>query len=136
MISSAREFIRLRTSSRPDDQERATKDSASDAVWVEVIEQYPEMRSWVAHNKTVSVAVLTMLSTVRDVSVRRAVARKRKLPHELLETLAADADEGVRLAVASNRSTPASVLRKLLRDPWRRVAEVAHERLLEREKDS
>ncbi len=95
MIESAQEFIRLRTSKHRDDYLRAAHDEASDAVWRELVAGYPEMRQWVAHNKTVPVAILELLHTDSSADVRYTVARKRKLPERLQRALAADRDASV-----------------------------------------
>ena len=55
MIGSAEEFVRLRSSSNLIDYQRAAHDDAPDAVWLDVIQRFPDYRFWVAHNKTVPV---------------------------------------------------------------------------------
>jgi len=52
-IESAQEFYRLRTSEVESEYTRAAEAAASIDVWMEVIRLYPDMRQWVAHNKTV-----------------------------------------------------------------------------------
>jgi hypothetical protein len=66
VIFSAAEFARLRTSDDSEEQHWAAHDEAAEATWAEVIEDYPELRKWVAHNKTVSLVVLERLSTDSD----------------------------------------------------------------------
>jgi Leucine rich repeat variant len=129
VINTAEEFVALRTSDDPEMYRRAAHDHATEDVWLEVINGYPEMRSWVVLNKTVPLSVLELLATDPDSSVRSAVAMKRKLPPALMERLADDANEGVRRAVAANKSTPPDLLRRLLSDPWDGVVEVARRRL-------
>jgi hypothetical protein len=129
MIQSAAEFIRLRTSSAKADYDRAATDEAPLEVWRDLIKNHPDMKSWVAHNKTVPMEILDVLSTDRESDVRNAVARKRKLTKALFEKLARDADEGVRLAVAYNANTPDEVLRLLVDDSWDQVAAKAKARL-------
>ena len=53
VITSAEEFVQLRTSRNPDEYHRAAHEEASVETWLDVIERFPDMRSWVAHNKTV-----------------------------------------------------------------------------------
>lgn len=132
MIESAEEFVRLRTSSNPDDYRRAAHEEAPLQVWLEVIERFPEMRSWVAHNKAVPLEVLSVLSGDSEVDVRAAVADKRKLSVELFRRLAADPDDGVRTRVAYNRKTPVDLLRALVNDPADLVRDAARAALARR----
>lgn len=125
MIESADEFVRLRTSSAPEQYRRAAHDEAPLQVWVDVIERFPEMRSWVAHNKTVPLVVLELLATDDDPSVRCAVADKRKLTPDLFRTLATDHDVAVRARVAYNRKVPIDVLRSLAADQTPLVRDAA-----------
>lgn len=48
MIKSASEFVRLVESDKPADRHRAAWDSAPTQVWRDIIENYPDMRFWVA----------------------------------------------------------------------------------------
>ena len=129
MISSAEEFIRLRFSDDPEDYGRASAEPASREVWDELVQQHPEARFWVAHNKTVPVEILRLLAADPDPKDRYVVATKRKLPPDVLTDLAADADESIKLAVARHKSTPRSVLEQLQSDAWEQVREVARERI-------
>jgi hypothetical protein len=130
MITSAEEFLELRTSDDPGLYLRAANDTAPEDVWLDVIARYPEMRKWVAHNKTVPLSILRLLAEDPDPAVRSMVAMKRKLDRSLFERLAEDADGGVRLAVVRNPKTPASVLALLTQDGWAEIADVARDRLL------
>lgn len=129
MIESAEEFVRLRKSDRPEDYNRAAHEEASIELWRDVISRYPDMRQWVAHNKTVPIDILAVLARDPDNHVRLMVAMKRKLTQEILETLAVDNDESVRLRVAMHRRTSREVLERLANDPWVRVREVAGRKL-------
>jgi hypothetical protein len=129
MIYSADEFVRLRTSENPDDYHRAANEEASEAVWFEVLERFPEMRSWVAHNKSVPLSVLRVLADDADAQVRTAVASKGKLDDELFARLARDNDEGVRHRVAMNAKAPRHILDDLSRDNVEFVAEAARRRV-------
>ena len=129
MIHSADEFVRLRMSEEKEDYDRAAHDSASEEVWRSVISDYPDMKRWVAHNKTVPLSVLGILIDDPDPSVRFAVAQKRKLSAEMFEVLADDPAEGVRHGIAVNQKTPIEVLRKLCHDDSHLVAEAARRRL-------
>ncbi len=129
MIRSAQEFYRLRTSSEPKDYTRAASEPAEEAVWLDVIESYPEMRFWAAQNKTVPLSVLRMLARDEDSRVRSMVAMKRKLDEDSFVLLASDRDAGVRHHVACNPKTPIVVLQRLSQDPEPFVAVRALENL-------
>jgi hypothetical protein len=131
MIDSADEFVVLRTSEDPELYQKAANDSATEETWKEVIERYPDMRVWVARNKTVPSSILEILSHDDNADVRYAVAMKRKAGQDILQRLAQDPDESVRLRVALNPKTPKSILEQLLNDKWSRVVEEAKSRLEE-----
>jgi hypothetical protein len=61
VIASAEEFARLRQSDDLDEQHRASWDCAPVEVWLAVIERFPDLRWWVAHNKTVPLEILELL---------------------------------------------------------------------------
>lgn len=128
MIESAEEFVALRASSDPDEYGRAANDAASTDVWLDVVKERPDMRFWVAQNKTVPLEVLEVLASDNDERVRRMVASKRKLSRELFEKLARDADETIRACVARNAKVPLDVRDRLARDPSRLVREAASQR--------
>ena len=111
-IPTAEAFVRLRTGDS-EAQRRAAWSPAPEAVWFEVIERFPEMRFWVAQNKTVPLAVLRHLARDDDPQVRHMVASKRKLDRELFELLAGDADESVRRRLALNPGLPADIRERL-----------------------
>jgi len=129
MITSAEEFVQLRSSDRQEEYLRAANDLAEDEIWFDVIRRFPHMRIWVAHNKTVSIMVLDLLARDPDPNVRAAVAMKNKLSTELFELLASDRDEEVRERLAYNKKTPLEVLRRLSQDPSETVSSPARERL-------
>ena len=125
MIGSADEFSRLRRSIDPDEYGRAAREEATEKVWLEVIARYPDMREWVAYNKTVPLEILAVLARDPDRRVRQAVAMKRKLSRELFGRLASDPDASVRSTIAGNPKAPNEVLAGLLSDPDAFVAETA-----------
>jgi hypothetical protein len=129
VIESAEEFVRLRSSEDPAEYRRAAWEEAPLEVWYEVIERFPDMREWVAHNKTVPMEILRVLVRDPDVRVRDTVARKNKLDEPLLRLLAKDPDEGVRLAIAGHKKAPEGLLREMLGDPWGNINELIQERL-------
>ena len=77
VIESAEEFVQLRTSDDPADHYRASRESASLTVWQAVIDRYPDMRYWVAHNKTVPLEVLEQLAHDSELRVRWMVRQRR-----------------------------------------------------------
>jgi len=129
VIDSAQEFIRLRTSELPEEYRRAAHEEAPNAVWRELVANHPEMREWVAHNKTVPVDILELLHTDSSTEVRCTVARKRKLPERLQQALAADGDASVRHALACNAKVVPAVLQKLANDTETFVRVAALQRL-------
>ena len=129
MIHSADEFRRLRNSDEPTEYGRAAHEEAPNAVWREIITRFPDLRRWVAHNKTVPIEILELLCTDEDPLVRATVAAKRKLPLRLQEHLAADPDEGVRERLAWNPSVTRAVLALLEQDRSPLVAAQARARL-------
>jgi len=131
MITTAKEFIALNESDDPEEKYRATHDSASENVWLDVLDKYPDAAFWVIHNKTIPVSILRILAKSTDPHIRWAVASKRKLDRELFEELARDEDEDVRRQIAYNKKTPHDILINLAKDLNESVAEVARNRLEE-----
>jgi hypothetical protein len=115
-ISSADEFVRLRTSENLEEHFLAANGSAAEGVWEDVIARFPDMRVWVAHNKTVPLEILRGLAHDPQADVRAAVAMKRKLDDSLFELLSGDRDDSVRLRLACNRKTPSYILARLSSD--------------------
>ena len=67
----------MRTSDDPAEYGRAAGDAASVETWLDVVDRFPDMRVWVAHNKTVPLEVLEALRHDPDERVRRTVLQKR-----------------------------------------------------------
>lgn len=129
VIKSAEEFLRLRFSDSEEDQIRANSDSASEEVWLNVIEKYPEMKEYVARNQSVTANILNILANDGNRRVRWSVASNLKTSTETLRLLSKDFDEAVRQDVAINPNTPIELLKTLENDPWEGVVEVVKERL-------
>jgi hypothetical protein len=91
------------------------------------------MREWVAHNKTIPIEILDILSNDTDERVRSMVASKRKLPEYLQMKLAIDTDSGVRHRIASNPKATKKVLEMLLDDEWSVIRELTYERIEKKE---
>ncbi|MBZ9711821.1 HEAT repeat domain-containing protein [Deinococcus multiflagellatus] len=128
-IASAQEFLDLRNGTDPELYQRAAHGRASPEVWTAVMALDPEMKFWVARNKTVPPEVLTRLSSDPDPRVRWMVATRRACPPETLAQLANDPDESVRLRVAYNAKCPPALLVRLASDTEPEVARVARSRL-------
>ena len=129
MIGSAEEFVRLRTSDLPEEYLRAASEEAPLEVWHEVINNHPDMRYWVAHNKTVPIAILEILAGDQDERVRMMVAEKRKLPETVQLRLTEDPSSMVRSALAYNKKATSRVLAILAIDPDPEIRQIAQERL-------
>lgn len=103
MILNAEEFIKLRKSSNPDDYNRAANEEASIDVWLDVLNNYPDMKKWVIHNKKIPIEILNKLSEDFDPEIRGDIARKRKIVDtQIFKKLANDKDENVRYALMWN----------------------------------
>lgn len=133
MITSAEEFVALRTSENPEEYSRAATEAASLAVWADVNARFPAFRRWVAHNKTIPDEVIRDLARDEDPDVRRMIASKRKTPADVLTMLAHDPDASVRARVACNAKVPTSLLVVLSSDPEPIVREATRDRLSARE---
>ena len=120
--------MELRRSQRPEECSRAAQDSAPVEVWLDVIQRFPDMRFWVAQNKTVPVEVLAVLACDPDSRVRSRVAMKNKLTDDLFALLAKDQDDSVRASLAHNKKTPSEILVGLVEDQSPIVSAVARER--------
>ncbi|MEX6678844.1 hypothetical protein QWI18_23265 [Pseudomonas sp. W2Oct36] len=130
MITSAEEFIALRSSSIKSEYDRAATEEAPISVWRDVIKRYPNYRRWVSHNKNVPLEILEELCQF-DSTVRQFVAAKRKLSPALFEVLSRDESYVVRIAVAANKKAPITILERLLNDQNKHVARAAEYNLEE-----
>ena len=129
MISSAEEFARLRRRNSHAEQMRASEEEASLTVWLEILAEFPELREWVAENKTVPMEVLEKLAVDADPKVRCVVASKRKLTPALRSQLSQDADSSVRARVVYNAKCEIDTLRVLANDSEPFVKEAATKKL-------
>ncbi|MBP1963025.1 hypothetical protein [Paenibacillus aceris] len=116
MINSAEEFVRLRLSDNIEEYLKAAWDEAPLDVWLEVIGTYPEMREWVAHNKSIPVEIMEILADDADERIRFNVATKNRLPENLQLKLAKDLDSSVRQRIVYNKKVTLRVLKMLLKD--------------------
>jgi hypothetical protein len=129
MITSAEEFKYLRESDNPEEYNRATHEEAPVQVWEDIINRFPDMRHWVAHNKTVPLEILRILSIDENPDVRSMVSMKRKLNREIKEILVRDPDSSVRNQLANNSKLEDEFLEILSNDPEPFVRETALRKL-------
>jgi hypothetical protein len=66
MITSAEEFARLRVSQDSQEYRRAANESVLGSVWIDVVDRFPQLRKWVAQNKTIPIMILDRLSRDSD----------------------------------------------------------------------
>lgn len=122
MIETAEEFVRLRTSKDSTDYYRAAHEPASMEVWLDVVARYPDMRQWVAHNKTIPMEILRRLADDPDRDVRTAVLAKRKVlsraqvDRPLVEKFSRDPEVMIRAGVASHRNTPRDIIERVAKE--------------------
>ena len=129
MIESVEEFKRLRESENPDEYLRAAHEEAPMSVWKTIIDQYPDLRFWVAQNKTVPIEILKILAKDGSSQVRGMVARKRKIDEEIKDLLVKDPDAGVRNDLAWNAKLEPEYLKILAKDSEALVRESALNKL-------
>jgi hypothetical protein len=129
LINSAEEFVRLRLSDNQDEYLRAAWDEAPIEVWLDIIDNYPDMRFWVAQNKMVPAEVLEILAEDPSDRVRFMVASKNKLPERLQLKMALDNDSSIRMRIAMNKKVTHSVLIILKEDRDEEIRQKAIERL-------
>lgn len=115
MIDDANEWIRLRRSDDPDDQQRAMTEAVPVAAWAEVYDRAPDLRPFMAAHGGVASAWLERLARDPDRAVRLAIAQRDDASEAVLRELADDVSEPVRVAVAANPSTRKDVLQYLSR---------------------
>ncbi len=113
MIRTAAEFVRLRQSENLEEQSKASREPAEIETWLEIIDKHPELKIWVAHNKTIQIEILEILSDDIDPIVRETVARKRKISDTIFDKLSQDTDENVRYALMWNTKISADKIKKI-----------------------
>jgi hypothetical protein len=128
MITSVKEFIRLRESGDPHEYSRAASEEAPKSVWREIMDIRHDMRLWVAQNKTVPLDILEELAGDPDPKVRDMVARKRKISEAIALKLAKDSEASIRAALARNPKLPAPALAVLKLDASPLVQEALRSR--------
>lgn len=132
MIETVDEFIRLVESDDPAERRRAAWEGADLRVWMTLVADHPEMRFWVAHNRTIPSEVMQELASDEDWRVRDRIATKNSCPSDILEILSHDSHDAVASAVAGHPNTPSSALRRLAEYPWDEVRNKAIQQLANR----
>lgn len=128
-ITSAEEFVRLRSSDVQSEYHRAAHSPASLNVWKDVLARFPDHAFWVAQNKQIPMAILIELSRHPDDRVRSMVASKGKATDEILTSMASDPAESVRMQLARHPKAPPALLERLREDSWDAIRELAERRL-------
>jgi len=113
MINSPEEFIKLRNSNIPAEYNRAKIEDASIDVWFDLIQSYPDMRVWVARNKTIPREIIVYLSKDSDPIVRHAICSKYPLDTDIYLLFSQDPDEGIRSRLTFNKKLPLSILKEM-----------------------
>ena len=134
MIESADEFIRLRTSEIKEEYDRSTYDTADISTWTELINNYPDYKQWVIHNKTVPIEILEVLTLDNDPNIRSLVARKRKINDKIFKALSTDKDENVRHSLIYNSGLTIEKLKQINTADSDWLAGQLRQRLIEIEK--
>lgn len=136
LIESVEEFVRLRASGDAADYQRIKREEAPLEVWLAIVRDYPDMRFWVAFNRTLPPEVLRVLAGDSDWRVRDKVASRRDTPSDILELLSGDAHEAVLSSVAGNPGTSSRALELLSQHPWSQIQEKSSRQLRVRQNES
>lgn len=133
MINSPEEFIELRNSDIPAEYNRAKIEGASIEVWFDLIERYPDMRVWVARNKTIPREIIACLSKGSNPIVRHAICSKHPLDTDKYLLFSQHPDESVRSRLTFNKKLPLSILKEMSeKDPSEFVRSQALDRYNQR----
>jgi hypothetical protein len=133
MLLSVEEFIRLRTSDVKAEQHRASHDNADDTIWLDIIQNFPEYKFWVIHNKTISLNILELLARDTDAEVRAAVARKRKINDNIFTLLSLDESAEVRHALLCNTKLSKRMKGQIFTGDSEWLTQALHDQLLRNE---
>ena len=116
MIVTIEEYLRLADSDSKEDTERTVHEELSSEVISKIINEYPEKKCWLIHNKKIPLSVLKVLSIDCDEEIRFTIAMKRKCDRELFETLMKDSAYSVRMAIVRNKKIPLDLLESMKND--------------------
>jgi hypothetical protein len=132
-IREAREFKEL---CDIDSDTSFAHQQASEEVWLEILQKYPEITMAVASNKTIPDSIIERLSRSEDFEIRWTIATKRRLSRKLFDRLAADPDSSVRHRITCNPKAPKEILRQLTNDTDEMVADSARRKLEKLQRES
>lgn len=113
MIKNSAEFVSLRSSEIPDEYNRAATEEAPLDVWMDLIENYDDMRVWVARNKSIPKEIISILSRDKNPIVRDAISSKYPLDFDIYLQLSKDPDDGIRVRLTYNKKIPTSILKEM-----------------------
>ena len=122
-----------------DDHHNKRMQTASDEIWVQLIDNYPELHTHIVLNKTLSPEILEYLARHSDdEQCLWRLASIRRLNYATFELLAKNADSLVRCNIAYNTKSPKSILEFLAKDKCtdvfdddKTIADIAKSRLLD-----
>ncbi|MFE0748047.1 HEAT repeat domain-containing protein [Gordonia sp. NPDC058843] len=135
MIASRIAYEALIESNLATNRDRAVRDSAPLSVWLEIIADCPQHKSFVAQNKTIPREVLRVLVEDDDRDVRFTLAMRRAVGRDdqIAGVLASDPDPAIRAALARNPQLGLHLLVQLAQDDDDWVRERASETLTSRQ---
>lgn len=128
-IESSDEFLKILDDDEKMQSDRSRFCHAAEAVWLQILDDYPHLKKWVAWNKTIPDKILNTLSEDNDSEVRWWIASRRRLSSDLLEKFSTDDSSSIRERIARNPFTPRHILERLSDDEEDHVASTARERL-------
>lgn len=131
MISTINEYLKLKNSEDKRSYDRVISEELTPELISDILENYPEEKPWLVHNKFISIEILRILALDKDVDVRFTVAMKKKCDRFIFETLMKDKEFSVRMAVVRNNKLPVDLLETLTSDYDNEIAKEA-KRMLKR----
>jgi hypothetical protein len=132
LISNIDEYIKLADNDNLEDNNRVKNEELSSSVIFEIIQNYPERKSWLVHNKHIPIEILKLLSKDEDIDVRFTIAMKKKCNRSIFEVLMNDSDFSVRMAIVRNNKLPIDLLEKMLNDSEPEISDEAMNMLKKR----
>jgi hypothetical protein len=116
MIESVEEFLHCAQSKKMEDYHRVTMDTATEEVWIQIIEQCPEYHYWIASNKYLPESMMWKLSESKDVEIRWRIAQRYDIPEALMVKFSKDKSTRVKFYVGDNMACPIYILERLSKD--------------------
>jgi hypothetical protein len=113
----------------PDPAQIRSLQAVDDAVWWELLANWPELAVWVAANRSIPPAVVACLAAHPRTQVRAAIASNAQIDEALMLQLAHDKSDLVRMRIACNAQASRAVLAALVADSCVVVSKHAEARL-------